>query len=133
MLEHPRTLTSIANLALMYSNQGRWKEAEDLEVEVMETRKRVLGEEHPSTLTSMANLASTYRNQERREVQVVETFKRVLGKKHPDTLTSMNNLAITFKAQGRNAEAILLMENASSYGERSSALSILTQHCCLKL
>jgi hypothetical protein len=30
---------------------------------VMETRKRVLGEEHPDTLSSMANLASMSQNQ----------------------------------------------------------------------
>ncbi|KAF2842563.1 hypothetical protein M501DRAFT_1022519 [Patellaria atrata CBS 101060] len=40
--EHPDTLTSMANLASTYRNQGRWKEAEKLDVEVMETRKRVL-------------------------------------------------------------------------------------------
>ena len=60
--EYPATLTSIANLASIYRNQGRWKEAKELEVRVIETRKRVLGEEHPSTLTSIANLASIYRN-----------------------------------------------------------------------
>jgi hypothetical protein len=32
----------MGNLALMYRNQGRWKEAEELEVQVMQTRKRVL-------------------------------------------------------------------------------------------
>ena len=30
----------MANLASMYGNQGRWKEAEELEVQVTETRKR---------------------------------------------------------------------------------------------
>jgi hypothetical protein len=45
--------------AMALDSDGRWKEAEELFVQVMETRKRVLGEEHPSTLTSMANLAST--------------------------------------------------------------------------
>ncbi|KAF2268799.1 hypothetical protein CC78DRAFT_454713, partial [Lojkania enalia] len=55
----------MANLASTYRNQGQWKEAEELEVQVMETRKRVLKDEHPHTLTSMANLASTYRNQGR--------------------------------------------------------------------
>jgi hypothetical protein len=54
---HPSTLTSIANLASMYVNQGRWKEVEDLEVQVVEMRKRVLGPEHPDTLTSMNCLA----------------------------------------------------------------------------
>ena len=35
--EHP-TLTSMANLTSTYRNQGRWKEVEELEVQVMETR-----------------------------------------------------------------------------------------------
>jgi tetratricopeptide (TPR) repeat protein len=104
-------LASMNNLASTYTNQGRSKEAEELEVQVMETRKRVLGQEHPSTLTSMANLASTYRNQgrskeaEELEVQVMETRKRVLGQVHLDTLTSMNNLASTYMSQGRRKEA----------------------------
>jgi hypothetical protein len=34
-------------------------------VVVIETRKRVLGDEHPDTLTSIANLASTFGNQGR--------------------------------------------------------------------
>jgi hypothetical protein len=59
--EHPHTLTSMGNLALTYSDHGRRKEAEELEVQVMETRKRVLGQEHPSTLTRMANPAWTYK------------------------------------------------------------------------
>ena len=62
--EHPDTLTSMANLAATYRNQGRWKDAEQLEVQVMETRKRVLGVEHPATLTSMANLAFTLKAQD---------------------------------------------------------------------
>ncbi|KAF6843413.1 Kinesin light chain 5 [Colletotrichum musicola] len=109
--EHPSTLTSMANLASTYRNQGRWKEAEELEVRVMEMWKRVLGEEHPHTLTSMANLAATYRNQgrwkeaEELEVRVMETRNTVLGEEHPDTLMSMGNLAATFRNQGRWKEA----------------------------
>ncbi|KAI9652559.1 MAG: hypothetical protein M1821_008366 [Bathelium mastoideum] len=109
--EHPSTLTSMANLASTYWNQGRWKEAEELFVRVMETSVRVLGEEHPSTLTSMANLASTYRNQgrwkeaEELDVRVMETSMRVLGEEHPSTLTSMANLASTYRNQGRWKEA----------------------------
>ena len=49
----------MANLASTYRNQRRWKEAEELEVRVMDTMKRVLDEEHPDTLTGMANLAFT--------------------------------------------------------------------------
>ena len=38
---HPDTLTSMANLASTYRNEAA---AEKLDVEVLETRKRVLGE-----------------------------------------------------------------------------------------
>ncbi|EIW80071.1 hypothetical protein CONPUDRAFT_155439 [Coniophora puteana RWD-64-598 SS2] len=49
----------MANLASTLWQQGKLDEAEELETQVLEARKRVLGPEHPSTLTSMANLAST--------------------------------------------------------------------------
>jgi tetratricopeptide (TPR) repeat protein len=109
--EHPSTLTSMANLASTYRNQGRWKEAEELFVQVMEMSSRELGAEHPDTLRSMANLASTFGNQGRWKeaeelfVQVMEMSSRMLGAEHPDTLTSMANLASTFGNQGRLKEA----------------------------
>jgi hypothetical protein len=59
--EDVSTLSSIAMVAGTYRDQGRWKEAEELDVKVMETRRTVLGAEHPDTLTSMANLAFTLR------------------------------------------------------------------------
>ncbi|MDI1492405.1 MAG: hypothetical protein OHK93_003619 [Ramalina farinacea] len=88
----------MANLASTYRNQGRWKEAEELEVRVMETRKRVLGEEHPDTLTSMANLAFTIKSQGRND-HAIELMKRcvklrqqLLGLGHPQTETSLEAL-----------------------------------------
>ncbi|KAJ5869517.1 hypothetical protein N7455_004458 [Penicillium solitum] len=109
--EDEDTLNSTAMLAQAYRIEGRWEEAEQLEVQVMETRKTKLGVDHPSTLTSMANLASTYRNQgrweeaEQLDVQVMETSKTKLGVDHPDTLISMANLASTYWNQGRWEEA----------------------------
>jgi tetratricopeptide (TPR) repeat protein len=94
---------------------GRWDEAEELFIQVMETRKRVLGQEHPDTLTSMANLASTYRKQgrwkEAEELQMQELYicLRVLGQEHPDTLKSMENLAWILKSQDRYNESLELM------------------------
>ncbi|KAL1891094.1 hypothetical protein Sste5346_007920 [Sporothrix stenoceras] len=110
-VDHPSTLTSMANLASTFWNQGRWEEAEKLEVQVMETSKTKLGVDHPSTLTSIANLASTFWNQgrweeaEKLDVQVMETRKTKLGVDHPSTLTSIANLASTFWNQGRWEEA----------------------------
>jgi tetratricopeptide (TPR) repeat protein len=110
-LDYPMILASKNNLAEIYRKQGRWKEAEELEIEVLETSKRVLGHEHPSTIVSMANLASAFWNQgrwkeaERLETQVLEISKRVLGTDHPATLTSMANLASTIWNQGQWREA----------------------------
>jgi hypothetical protein len=50
----------MANLASTYMKQGRWKDAEELEVEVMESRKTKLGADHHETLMSMGNLGVTY-------------------------------------------------------------------------
>ncbi|KAF2245690.1 kinesin light chain [Trematosphaeria pertusa] len=104
-------MTLVWKCAMTLLSDGRYNEAEELFVQVMETRKRVLGDEHPDTLTSMANLASTYRNQgrwkEAEELQAkdLEICSRVLGDKHLDTLTSMANLASTYWNQGRWKEA----------------------------
>src|ERR1700722_10818126 len=103
-----------ARLECVYMDGGRWKEAEKLGVLVMETSKRVLGEEHPDTLSSMGNLALTYAPQGRwkeaevLQVSVMETRKRVLGEEHPDTLAIMGNLASTYCNQGRWKEAEVL-------------------------
>ena len=78
---------------------------------VMETTKRVLGEEHPHSLTSLDNLVSTYGNQgqwkaaEELQVLVMEKRRRVLGEEHPDSLRSVANLASTYQSQGRWKEA----------------------------
>ncbi|KAL8364658.1 hypothetical protein RB595_003778 [Gaeumannomyces hyphopodioides] len=123
-VDHPDTLTSMANLASTFWNQGRWEEAEKLFVEVMETHKTKLGVDHPDTLTSMANLASTYSNQgrwqeaEKIEVEVMETSKTKLGVDHPSTLTSMSNLAFTWKDQGRHAKALALIKDCAQARQR---------------
>ncbi|KAI9863601.1 MAG: hypothetical protein M1813_003624 [Trichoglossum hirsutum] len=90
---------------------GELKEAEELEVQVMKTRKRVLGLEHLDTLSTMHNLASMYWNQKRWKeaeelgVQVMEIRKRVLGPEHLDTLSTMYTLESTYWNQKRWKEA----------------------------
>ncbi|KAH7110139.1 kinesin light chain 3 [Dendryphion nanum] len=97
--------------AMALQNDGRFSEAEQLFLQVMDTWKRILGDEHPDTLTSMANLALTFWNQgrwkdaEELEAQIIETRKKVLGDEHPNTLTSIANMASTFWNQGRWKEA----------------------------
>ena len=63
--EHPDTLSSTNNLAVLYKAQGRLADAEPLFKRVLEARERVLGQEHPDTLGSVNSLAGLYRAQGR--------------------------------------------------------------------
>jgi hypothetical protein len=79
--------------------------------EVLEVRRRVLGEEHPDTLTSSNNLGTSlsdqgmYADAERIHRQVLGVNRRVLGDEHPGTLTSANALAQSLSHQGKHADA----------------------------
>ena len=61
--EHPDTLTSVSNLALVLQDQGKYKAAEKLNRQALEGCETVLGKEHPNTLTSVGNLASVLQDQ----------------------------------------------------------------------
>jgi hypothetical protein len=50
---------------MRYSDQKRWNEAEEIQVQVFEATKRILGEEHPDTLKCQSNLATIYEHQSR--------------------------------------------------------------------
>ncbi|KAM0231792.1 hypothetical protein ACHAPO_008374 [Fusarium lateritium] len=109
--DYPNTLTSVFHLASTYSNQGRWEEAEQLEVEVMEAFRTNFGFDHPKTLVSMANFATHIGYQGRLDeakmlvMKVMEIRKAKLGLNHPDTLISISNYAAIFWAQDRFEEA----------------------------
>jgi hypothetical protein len=70
--------------------EGKWKDAEELDVKVMEARSRVLGEEHPDTLSAMANLARTKKDLGQIRVAIELTKRpatassKILGYGHPD-------------------------------------------------
>ncbi|KAL4781057.1 hypothetical protein BJX76DRAFT_350476 [Aspergillus varians] len=92
---------------------GRYSEAEELQVQVIQTQKQVLGPEHHDTLISIGNLASIYGL----EIQVLKILKQVLGLKHPGTLISMGNLATIYGLLIQHPDILTSMGNlASIYG-----------------
>ena len=109
--ESKLALISTAMLASVYRRQGRWKEAEELSMQVLEARKKSLGEDHPDTLLSMASLASTLWRQRRwdeaqqLEIQVMEANKAKFGMDHPSTIVSLANLALTLFDNGQLEES----------------------------
>ena len=56
--EDPDTLTSMANLSWTSENREGWEKVEQLEMQVMETSKRKLGEDHPYSVISKNILSS---------------------------------------------------------------------------
>jgi hypothetical protein len=89
----------MAILALTHWNQGRWKAAEVLYVQVMEMSKKKLGADHPSTLTSMNNLAFTWKGMARDAEALklmkasVRLRKQKKGDSYPHTRSSSSTLA----------------------------------------
>ncbi|KAJ6547732.1 hypothetical protein DFH09DRAFT_634051 [Mycena vulgaris] len=97
--------------ALLYYHAERMKDAEELQLAVLEHQRSVMGEEHPDTLHAMGSLASTYSQQgkhkEGEELQfvVLEKQRKILGEDHPGTLLTMGNLASTYHDLGKLQEA----------------------------
>jgi tetratricopeptide (TPR) repeat protein len=97
-------------------SDGRWKDAEKVTMQVVDIRRRMLGEEHRSTLTSMSILARIYRHQGRwkdaQELQLkdLEICKRIFGDDDADTIDSMESLASMYIVRGQwnEAETLLL-------------------------
>ncbi|KAF8978350.1 hypothetical protein BDQ17DRAFT_1265746, partial [Cyathus striatus] len=79
-----------------------------LQKEVLDKRRRAIGELHPDTLVSMHNLAETYsrlgqwKEAEELQIQVIYQRKDILGSEHPDTLESISlNQLLQFKQKER--------------------------------
>ena len=100
-----------SKFALVMSENGDWNNAEQLQIQVFDMRKKLLGADHPDTITSMTDLARTYFSQgrwneaEQIEAQGMDIRKKLFGTEHPDTLSSITNLASIYHSQGRWNEA----------------------------
>jgi tetratricopeptide (TPR) repeat protein len=80
--------------------------ARELQEQILEARREVLGERHLQTLIAMSNLAGTLSAQrklgEARELkeQVLRGFREVVGERHSYTLAAMSSLATTLRELG---------------------------------
>ncbi len=53
--DHPHVAASLNNLAMLYSSQGRYEEAEPLYTQALAICDRALGANHPNTMTIRRN------------------------------------------------------------------------------
>ena len=110
--EHPDTLTSINNLALVLRDQGKYKKVEEMSRRVLKGREKVLGVEHLSTLTSVSNLALVLQRQRKHEAlemsrRAMEGYGKVLGVEHPTDGGSATLLSLA--AQEGHSEFVSLL------------------------
>ncbi|KAJ7260185.1 P-loop containing nucleoside triphosphate hydrolase protein [Mycena rebaudengoi] len=114
--EHPDTLNAMANIGVTYQGLGKLTDAKELQVVVLEKRKKLLGPDHPDTLTAMANLGAIYwglgklTDAEELEEVVLEKSRQTLGPEHPHTLNAMRHLAATRHSLEKFREAEQLLQ-----------------------
>ncbi|BAY87710.1 hypothetical protein NIES267_72340 (plasmid) [Calothrix parasitica NIES-267] len=107
------------NLATVYSSLGRYSDAEEICLKVLEIRKNIFGEEHPDITNSYNNLAEIYLSQgkyieaEKYYDLALSLRKQLLGENHPDVAFSLNNLSTLYAAIKRYEEALSYRIQAS--------------------
>lgn len=113
------------NLAMGLRRAGRYREAERLAREVVESRETLLGPEHQDALTSVSDLALVLEENgdlagaEPLNRRCMEARERTLGREHPDTLASVKNLANVLDEKGDYAEAEALDRRCLEANERT--------------
>ncbi|KAL4820487.1 hypothetical protein BDW67DRAFT_192467 [Aspergillus spinulosporus] len=103
----------------LYSD-GRYREAEVLFREVLETRRARLGHDHPDTLESLECVVATlwdqgrWKHVEELQLRLLRVREKRLGPDDPAVLSSLGNLASTLMNQGKWVDAQNLEKNVSA-------------------
>ncbi|KAJ5590205.1 hypothetical protein N7450_004177 [Penicillium hetheringtonii] len=109
--DHPNTLGAKGAISAAFIEQGKLKEAEEIELPLLKSFEKTLGEDHQRTVFSVVKLGTIYSNMGRQEealpygIKAVETYQRTLGERHPYTIGSMYNLTIIYGSLDRFQEA----------------------------
>ncbi|MCJ1268890.1 hypothetical protein MMC22_008778 [Lobaria immixta] len=107
-----------AKFSLVYSQCGRWDEAEKLQLVVKDFVCSMLGMEHPAAIAILLALSGTYWSQSRGneaaelQDQVLKACLSSLGEDHQKTLKVMDTLGVSRCYQGRFKDALPLHEKA---------------------
>jgi len=102
-----KTLFVAMDLAATIFDQGRWAEAEQMDLETLEKQIKIYGVKHPMVLQTVGNLAaayalqSRYKEAEKMQLFVLKQRKRMRGLEHRKTILAMSSLAVTYSYQRR--------------------------------
>lgn len=119
---HSRDLN---DLAIAYSEQGRYNDAIETYQEALRISEKTIGQEHLEYASRLNNLANSYRWQGRYD-EAIEKYEAALrigektvGREHPYYSGCLNNLAAVYFSQGRYDEAIEKLEEALRIDENT--------------
>jgi CHAT domain-containing protein/tetratricopeptide (TPR) repeat protein len=122
---HPKTASSLNDLAVFFASQGENAKAEPLYQRALAIREKALGSEHPDTAETLHNLAMSYRAQrqyakaEPLAERALAIFEKTLGRDHPDTAVPLYSLALVYDAQGQYAKAEPLYQRLLAIYEKA--------------
>ena len=107
-------------MALIYSAQRKYSEAEGLHKRALAIREQTHGEGHPLVALSLTNLANLYRDQGK-YTEAEGFYKRALvigekalGASDPGVAWGLNNMAILYEARGESASALAYSRKATA-------------------
>jgi len=117
-MDHSKTRFTQMNLALVYTDLGRYHEAEAMLQQVVVVQNKEYSTGHPQTWRALSALATVeaklrkFESATKIRRQLLQEQQHVLGDDHITTLGTRVNLAMVLEDQQQVAEAESLLENA---------------------
>jgi len=110
--DHPFTLNTVQNMAMIFEEQGMYGKAQEWYKRALNGYEKTLGNNHRSTLKTIHNMASIlsaqgeYGKALEWYQRALDGFEKNLGKDHPFTHNIIQNMASILSTQGEYGKAL---------------------------
>ena len=103
--------SALHELALLYKDQGKYKEAEPLYLRAVEIKEKALGRNHPDVAEALNDLAVLYRREGKYKeaeplyLRALAVKEQAYGKDHLSVAQTLNDLALFYWSLNRFSES----------------------------